>query len=169
MSGCSKVIFEKNDLSQNEYAGLTLSNSTNCIVRDNKISGLGENLKPGDPSEGAGLTVKDGSTHNQVLRNAVIRCKWHGISVDSSGGASPTDNTFQSNDVSWTASGIGFAMDSGAEDKVLDNTAGYCKVGFHFMKCNGMTLALQVSLPHTTHRPYSGRRHNIRARCAPTQ
>lgn len=133
--GCNKVVLEKSDLSQNAEVGIKLAAATNCIVRDNKVNAIGEGS-----SSGMGLSLSDASDHNLFLRNNFVHCTGFGINFSSIGNTPSTDNTFDSNDVSWTVAGTGFAVTQETSNTYLNNTAGYCQRGFFFTKVNASTM-----------------------------
>lgn len=137
MTGCSKLIFEKCDLSDNTDEGLDMAKCSDCIVRDNRICGIKGGAAAHDNS-GVGLVITNGSMHNQILRNVAAHCQSAGISAAlgnagpraSATTQTPTENTFQGDDVSWSgADGMLLVGESG--DKVFYDTAGYCKIGLH--------------------------------------
>lgn len=129
MESCTKVIFEKSDLSQNRQFGLQVASCSSCVIRDNKMAAIGEDSKSAGSPTGCGISITD-SLHSQVLRNVAIHCKSFGIEVSSSSPPTSSDNTIQANEISWTLSGTGLAVRSEADDKILSNAAGFCKVGF---------------------------------------
>lgn len=144
LSGCSKVVAEKNDLSQNSQIGLDVGAISNCIVRDNKINAIGEGS-----TTGIGLSVRDSSDHNQILRNTIVHCTGYGINFRSVGNAPSTDNTFDGNDVSWTTSGIGFGVTQQSNNNYLDNTAGYCHLGLQFTKVSNSQMKGNLCVGNT--------------------
>lgn len=127
LTGCTKVTIEKSDLSHNGLSGLQLSNSSSCLIRDNNISFTGEGSDP-STTHISGLSVENGSSHNQILRNQVVQGKAIGVAVGTVPGPPSTDNTFQGNDVSWT-SGNGFVLHAQPANKLIDNTEGHCQIG----------------------------------------
>ncbi len=135
--GCSKVILEKSDLSQNVQHGSVLSDAARCVVQDNRINSIGEGAS--GSSDSAGILIDGASTENQVLRNVVARCKGHGILVKGPSATPQNDgvgNTLQGNDASWVDDGVGFEVDSVGGTNLIDNVAGHCQVG---MKLDGAT------------------------------
>src|SRR5665213_406817 len=55
LTGCAKVTVEKSDLSRNDRAGIRMSASSTCIVRDNRFSFEGQGASDG--GEEIGLTI----------------------------------------------------------------------------------------------------------------
>ena len=146
--GCSKLIVEKSDLSQNEQFGIALSGSSRCIVRENKIAGIGEGTTGGSDN-GIGIAISGGSDHNQILRNVAAHCRTSGIRLSSVGNQPSTDNTIQGNELSWSVRGVGLLVESEASNQILDNTAGYCQIGFQFSKVSGSTIKGNLAVGNT--------------------
>ncbi len=135
ISGSNKQIVEKCDFSENKRIGLSLDSCTNSVIRDNRINTVGDVSK----GVGTGLLISN-SSHSQILRNTIVRCAAFGISVTTSAGSGSTDNTLDANDVSWTVSGVGLNAESQSSLKVLDCTAGFCKVGMSLSSCTDALL-----------------------------
>ena len=129
IAGCTKVIFEKSDLSQNELGGIQLADCISCIVRDNKAASVGEGSKSAEAAKASGISITN-STHSQILRNIAVHCRSFGIFVSSTSSQTPSDNTLQGNEISWTVGGTGLAVKGEASDKIIDNTAGFCSIGY---------------------------------------
>ena len=140
IAGSSKLIVEKSDLSNNRQYGLILSGCTNNIVRDNRIiaTGVAEDDKT---QEGAvGISVESGSNTNEILRNVVVHSRSVGIRLSSVDNSPSANNTFDGNDVSWTGSGVGFQISNEPANKVLNTTAGFCRIGISLSHATEITV-----------------------------
>lgn len=146
VAGCSKLILEKCELTQAEVNGLHLSHCADCVIRDNRFSAVGP-IGTSPDVYAVGMRVDTASTHNQILRDVAVHCQACGILVTSDGGPPSNDNTLQGNDVSWNPEGL--VMNGGTGSKILDNTAGYCKVGLHLTKVADTQIARNLLVGNT--------------------
>lgn len=127
LTGCSKVTIEKNDFTRNELCALSLDATSTCLIRDNNFSYTGEKADA-DGRAIQGVLIANGSDHNQIMRNQVVRCKTVGILLGQEPGAPCTDNTLEANDVSWT-DGNGIVIQGQPSNKLIDDTEAHCQVG----------------------------------------
>lgn len=133
LTGCSKLIFEKSDVSQNSQCGIEMSGCTTSIVRDNRANAIAA-----DSGTGTGISLID-CVHDQIMRNVAVRCRSFGIRIANSKPDTAADNTVQGNETSWTATGVGLSLSGESADNILDNTSGFCQLGYEL---EGVTASL---------------------------
>lgn len=160
LSGCSKVVLEKSDLSKNDDTGLHLWNSSDNEIRDNRITWIGIGIvrtgqfahKGGDQ---AGILLEHDSSRNRFLRNNLVHCVGDGVflranelapmpaadarkqGVKTAGEAPillPThpsnDNLFQENDASFAEDANSFESDFCSGNRFENNVAAFSNYGF---------------------------------------
>ena len=133
--GCTKVILEKSDLSQNVRHGVVVTDTSSSMIRDNRANSVGEGPQGSD--DASSILIDGTSQDDQFMRNVTAHCHRRGIWMKSASSELP--NTLQGNDSSWVDDGVGIEVDGTTKTNLIQNVAGHCQIG---IKLDGASDAL---------------------------